>query len=1029
MAWASEADLEVVFMEDLGELGYALHHGAEISPEMRKPMRTSFRETFLLPVFFDALKRLNPELPDTAIQEAAARVHDVVFATDVVQENRRLHDLIVNGVPLTYFADGEERNARVQLVDWSNENNDWRAINQVDVVGKNPRIPDVVLFLNGLPLVVVELKGTEGADIDAAYRQIDTYKEDIPDLFRTTLLTVISDGFNARYGSLSAGLDRFMRWRTVDGETIVAENSTLALQTLTQGLLTPEMLLDMLRWFVVFEDEGKGPIKKIAGYHQFHAVRKAVDTVLGARGTDGKGGVIWHTQGSGKSLLMTFLAGRMMHHSGLENPTLLVLTDRNDLDNQLFGTFGRCKDLLGEEPVQAESISDLKALLNREVGGIVFSTIQKFRPEKGEVFPELTSRSNVIVMVDEAHRTQYGFEAKLKKDTGEVQHGLAYQLRQALPNAVYVAFTGTPVELVGANTRSVFGEYIDVYDIAQAVEDGATVPIYYEARVAKIELDEDLSEELDEEFDEATDTLEDSHAAAVAKKWSRVEALVGAEKRLDTVVEDILSHFDARIEAIDGKAMIVCMSRRICVEVYERIVAARPDWHSDTDDRGAVKVIMTGNATDPAEFRPHVRSKTRQEVIRNRAKDPEDPLKIVIVRDMWLTGFDAPCMHTLYVDKPMKGHGLMQAIARVNRVFQNKPAGLIVDYIGIAADLKNALAHYSQSDQKQTGISEAEAVAAFLDTLDVARSQFHGFDYSSSLGGTPAERLKVLPAALDHILQKERDAGDGSGAVKRFNDAVASLVKAFKLASGSTQAKAHTEEVAFFSAVRSGLEKVGAGNGANKSGSPDFAIQQLVNRAVASTEVVDILEACGFDRPDISVLSDAFMIEIQNMKHRNLAVEALKKLLNGEITSRTRTNVVRKEEFSSRLEQAIANYHNRSVDALQVLQELIEIAKDLRDEPEDGLSQEERAFYDALALNDSAVEIMSNEELRVIATELVDTVRKNSGTDWWRRDNVRAKMRVTVKKILQRHGFPPDLAMDAVKTVLRQAEALATAVS
>jgi type I restriction enzyme R subunit len=1024
MAWASEADLEAVFMEDLGELGYLLHHGSEISPEMRNPMRTSFRETFLLPVFFDALKRLNPELPDTAIQEAATRVHDVVFATDVVQENRRLHDLLVNGVALTYFADGEELNTRVQIVDWENRQNDWRAVNQVDVVGKNPRIPDVVLFLNGLPLVVVELKGTEGAEIDAAYRQIDTYKEDIPDLFRTTLLTVISDGLNARYGSLSAGLDRFMRWRTIDGETIVEENSALALQTLTKGLLDQQTLLDMLRWFVVFEDEGKGPIKKIAGYHQFHAVRKAIQTILTAQGGDGKGGVIWHTQGSGKSLLMTFLAGRVMRHPGLENPTLVVLTDRNDLDNQLFATFGRCKDLLGEDPVQADSISDLKILLNREVGGVVFSTIQKFRPEKGEVFPELTSRSNVIVMVDEAHRTQYGFEAKLKKETGEVRHGLAYQLRQALPNAVYVAFTGTPVELVGANTRGVFGEYIDVYDIAQAVEDGATVPIYYEARVARIELDEEVSDELDEEFDEATETMEESEAAAVARKWSRVEALVGADKRLDTVVEDILKHFDARLEAMDGKAMIVCMSRRICVEVYDRIIAARPDWHGDTDDAGRVKVIMTGSATDPAEFRPHIRSKSRQEVIRNRTKDPSDPLKLVIVRDMWLTGFDAPCMHTLYVDKPMRGHGLMQAIARVNRVFRDKPAGLVVDYIGIAAELKNALAHYSQSDQQQTGISEAEAVTAFLDALDVSRAQFHGFDYSAALGGTPAQRLQVLPGALDHILQKDRQ--DEGGAVKRFNDAAAALVKAFKLASGSPQAAEHTEEVAFFSAVRSGLEKVGAGPAGRSSQNPDFAIQQLVNRAVASTEVVDILEACGFDRPDISVLSDAFMIELQNMKHKNLAVEALKKLLNGEISTKTRTNVVRKEEFSSRLEQAITKYHNRSVDALQILQELIEIAKDLRDEPDDGLSSEERAFYDALAQNNSAVEIMSNDELRVIAAELVDTVRKNSGTDWWRRDNVRAKMRIAVKKILQRHGYPPDLASGAVKTVLRQAEALAT---
>ena len=770
-------------------------------------------------------------------------------------------------------------------------------------------------------------------------------------------------------------------------------------------------------------DEGKGPIKKIAGYHQFHAVRKAVASIGEARGQDGKGGVIWHTQGSGKSLLMTFLAGRVMHHSDFQNPTLLILTDRNDLDNQLFATFGRCKALLGEDPVQAENVANLQDLLNRDVGGVIFSTIQKFRPEKGEVFPELTNRSNVIVMVDEAHRTQYGFEAKLVKETGEIRHGLAYQLRQALPNAVYVAFTGTPVSLVGADTVGVFGEYIDVYDIAQAVQDGATVPIYYEARVAKIELDQDVASGLDDDFDEATETLEEDQTAAAARKWSRVEALVGADKRLDAVVEDILTHFGARLEAIDGKAMIVCMSRRICAEVYARIISARPDWHSDTDDEGVVKVIMTGSATDPAELRPHVRSKSRQEAIRNRMKDPADPLRIVIVRDMWLTGFDAPCMHTLYVDKPMKGHGLMQAIARVNRVFKNKPAGLIVDYIGIASELKNALSHYSQSDQDQTGIDEAAAIGAFLDALDVARAQFHGFDYMHVLDAPAGERLRFLPSALDFILAKDRDE-DGSG-YKRFNDAVAALVQGYKLASGSPQATAHAEEVAFFSAVRSGLQKLQPSAGQPPNQTPDFAIQQLVNRAVASTEIVDILEACGFDRPDISVLSDAFMIELQGMEHKNLAVEALKKLLNGEIASRTRTNVVRKEEFSSRLEQAIAKYHNRSVDALQILQELINIAKDLREEPEDGLTPAERAFYDALAQNDSAVEVMSNADLRIIAAELVSTVRSNSGTDWWRRENVRAKMRVAVKKILQRYGYPPDLASEAIKLVLKQAEALA----
>lgn len=1025
MAWTSEADLEAWFMEELGDLGFSLHHGAEISPEVRDPMRTSFRQTILAPVFLDALRRLNPDLPAAALQEAATRVTDIVFASDVIQENRRIHGLLVKGIPLTYFADGEDRNAVVRIVDWSDRENDWRAVNQVDVVGATPRIPDVVLFLNGLPLVVIELKGTEGADLEAAFRQTETYKADIPDLFRTTLLTVVSDGLHARYGSLSAGLDRFMRWRTVDGENLVPENSALALETLAKGLLRPETLLSMLRWFVVFEDEGKGPIKKIAGYHQFHAVRKAVDTILDARGGDGKGGVIWHTQGSGKSLLMAFLAGRVMHHDVMENPTLLVLTDRNDLDNQLFGTFGRCKDLLGEDPVQADSIQALKDLMNRNVGGIVFSTIQKFRPETGEVFPQLTDRSNVVVLVDEAHRTQYGFEAKMNRETGEVRHGLAYQLRQALPNAVYVAFTGTPVELVGANTRAVFGDYIDIYDISQAVEDGATVPIYYEARVARIELDEDLGAEIDEAFDDATEDLEDDQAVAAARKWSRVEALVGATNRLDTVVADILSHFDARLEAMDGKAMIVCMSRRICVDVYDRIVAARPDWHGNTDDTGKVKVVMTGNATDPAEMQPHIRSKARQEAIRNRAKDPDDDLKIVIVRDMWLTGFDAPCMHTLYIDKPMKGHGLMQAIARVNRVFRDKPAGLVVDYIGIASDLKRALSHYSNADQQKTGIDEQEAVAAFLDALDVARSQMHGFDYQGVLSGTPTERLRILPAALDFILQQDRQ-GEG-GAVKRFNENVAALVKAFKLASGSPQATDHAEEVAFFSALRAGLEKLGRGDGGRGGSSPDFAIQQLLNRAVASTEVVDILEACGFDRPDISVLSEAFMIELQNMEHKNLAVEALKKLLNGEITTRTRTNVVRREEFSTRLERAIASYHNRSVDALQILQELIAIAKDLQSEPEDDLTDAERAFYDALAANESAVEIMGNEELRVIATELVRTVQNNAGTDWWRRVNVRARMRVEVKKILKRHGYPPDLASEAIKTVLRQAEALSAA--
>lgn len=1027
MAWNSESDLEDSMMQKLAGLGYAAVSGAEISPEKRDPERRSFHEAILRKVFQKAVRRLNPELSDGAVQEVIARVTDEVFAGDLMAENRRLHGLITGGVPITYFSGGEERHERARLVDWIDEDNAWHAVNQVDLVGRNARIPDIVIYLNGLPLVVVELKGTEGADIEAAFNQIETYKADIPNLFRTSLFSVISDGLNARYGTLSAGFDRFMRWRTVDGETILSEREGLALNTLTEGLLNRPVLLDMLRWFTVFEDEGKGPIKKTAGYHQFHAVRKAMESILGARGDDGKGGVIWHTQGSGKSLLMAFLAGRAMHLQDLENPTVLVLTDRNDLDNQLFATFGRCKELLGETPVQADSIEELKVLLNRQVGGIVFSTIQKFRPERGQDFPKLTDRSNVIVMVDEAHRTQYGFEARMDRETGEVRHGLAHHLRTALPKAVYVAFTGTPVELVGANTRSVFGDYIDVYDIAQAVEDGATVPIYYEARVARVEIAEELRDSLDEEFDEATEALPADEAGAAAKKWSQIEKLVGAGPRLDAVVADILEHFDARLEAIDGKAMIVCMSRRICVEVYERIVAARPDWHSETDETGAVKVVMTGGATDPLNFQPHIRSRTKLEALRKRFRDTGDPLKLVIVRDMWLTGFDAPCMHTLYVDKPMKGHGLMQAIARVNRVFAGKPAGLIVDYIGLAADLKKALSHYSQGDQAQTGVDEREAVAAFLSALEVARGLFHGFDYSRVLGGTATDRLEILPAAGNHVLRQARDDGrEGHKDFgKRFLDAVAALARAFKLAAGTPEAKVHAEEVAFFLAVRSALQKLDVKGGGGRNSSPDFAIEQLLNRAVASTEVVDILEACGFDRPDISVMSEEFLLEIQHMQHKNLAVEALKKLLNGEIKARTRGNIVQNQKFSERLTSAIARYHNRSVDALQVIQELIGMARELSAVPEDGMSEAERSFYDALAQNESAVEVMDNDQLKVIATELVRSVRENSGVDWWQRDDVRAKMRVAVKRILRRYGYPPDLQADAVKLVIKQAEAMA----
>jgi type I restriction enzyme R subunit len=1039
MAFASEDDLEQWALTELKDMGFAYLHGSELSPETSTPARESFRDTLLLDRLSDAVKRLNPHLPQDAVRTAINEIRDSKFSGDLLSENRRIHTIMTSGVPVAWMENGEERNDIARLVDFENSENDWLVVNQFELVGQTARRPDVIIFLNGMPLIVIELKGTQTGTLKGAYNQVETYKSHVPDLFRTNLFNVISEGVTARYGSLSANFDRFMNWRTLDGANLVEEGSDLALQTLMHGLLDQAVILEMMRFCTVFEDEGKGPIKKIAAYHQFHAVRKAVRAVLSAHGEDGRGGVMWHTQGSGKSLLMTFLAGRLMHDPRLENPTIVVITDRNDLDNQLFATFSRCSALFGEIPVQAEDVPDLRRkLADRKVGGVIFATIQKFRPEKGNAdFGELTNRSNIIVFADEAHRSQYGFDAKLNRETGETKYGFAHHLRMALPNAVYVGFTGTPISLVGADTQAVFGDYIDVYDIAQAVSDGATVPIYYEGRVARIQLAEDVGELLDAEFEEIIEDAEadgvefdDDSKGAMTSRWTQLEKLVGSGPRLDKVVEDILVHFDARIEAMDGgKAMIVCMSRRICVEVYQRIVAARPDWHADEDASGAVKVVMTGAAQDPAEFQPHIRSKARLEGLRTRYRDPSDELKLVIVRDMWLTGFDAPCMHTMYTDKPMKGHGLMQAITRINRVFGSKPAGLVVDYIGLAADLKAALKHYSQADQKQTGVDQGAAVHALETQIDIMRSMFFDVPYMEAVKGTPADRIRILPVAIQHVLTLQVDGKDPENredSKKRFMKAVAGLVKAFRIAAGSPEASHHKDEVGFFVAVHAAIRKMDAvTQTARTAEDAELAIAQLLNRAVASTEVVDILEAAGVDRPDISVLSEDFLLGLQSMPHKNLAVEALKKLLNGEIRTRTRTNRTQNEAFSKRLQEAMSRYHNRSIDALQVIQEMIEMARELQQQPADGLSPDEVAFYDALAQNESARELIGNEELRVIAQELMTAIQATSSVDWWRKQNVRTKMRVTIKRILRKHGFPPDLQAESVKKVLQQAEVLA----
>ena len=896
----------------------------------------------------------------------------------------------------------------------------------------------MVLFVNGLPLAVLELKNAaaENATIADAYEQLQTYKAQISGLFRANAVLVISDGIEARIGSLTADRDRFMPWRTVDGEAF-AKRHEGELDVLLQGVFERATFLALIRDFVVFGDEGKGPFKIIAGYHQFHGARKAMREAITASqpGGDRKIGVIWHTQGSGKSLLMAFFAGLAVNSEALENPTLVVLTDRNDLDDQLFSTFGLCRDLIRQAPEQADSREDLKRLLRRASGGVIFTTLQKFSPERGEEnFPELTDRRNVIVMADEAHRSQYGFDAKLNAATGLRRYGYAHYVRQAMPNASFIGFTGTPIESADVSTPAIFGQYIDIYDITRAVEDGATVPIYYESRLARIELEESEKPLIDAEIEALVEDETLTEAEKAKAKWAAVEMLVGAKKRLSLIAADMVAHLEARIEAMDGKAMAVCMSRRICVALYDEIIALRPDWHSASDEAGAIKIVMTGSASDPLAWQQHIGNKRRRDGLAKRARDQSDPLRLVLVCDMWLTGFDAPCMNTMYVDKPMRGHGLMQAIARVNRVFKDKPGGLIVDYIGIAQNLRKALGDYTREDQECTGIDEEQAVAVMMERRAQVRDVFHGFDFQPGITGQPRARLACLAGAMDWVLRwsedeaaKVSDPEEKKKAFRRYLDMVLELSKAYTLASASDEAREIRDEVGFFQAVRAAIAKSTA-TGKISEKDRAFAVQQLIDRAVASTEIIDILKIAGIQTADISILSDEFLVEVQGMEKKNLALEALKKLLAGEIASQNKTNLVESRAFSKRLEDAVARYHAGAISAVEMIQELISIAKDLKAAKargeELGLSPEEIAFYDALAENDSAVEAMGDERLRVIAHELLEQLRQNVTVDWHQRESARARMRILVKRILKRFGYPPDLADEAVQTVLAQAEIL-----
>jgi type I restriction enzyme R subunit len=988
-----------------------------------------------------ALVRLNPSLPPEALDDAYRKLMRS-DAPSLIERNRAVHRMLVDGITVEYRrADGSIAGAQARVLDFdAPENNDWLAVNQFTLVeGQHTRRPDVVVFVNGLPLAVIELKNPadENATIWSAFAQLETYQAQIPALFTYNAALVVSDGVQARIGALGAGREWFKPWRTIGGRED-APASLSALQVLLAGVFEQRRFLDLVRSFIVFEDLGGGALsKKIAGYHQFHAVNVAVEETLRAaqaaaaaprQFTEGPGryeagtnpggdpgdrrvGVVWHTQGSGKSLTMAFYAGRVILEPSMANPTIVVLTDRNDLDDQLFGTFARCRDLLRQAPVQAADRADLREKLRVGSGGVVFTTIQKFFPEeRGDRHPVLSDRRNIVVIADEAHRSQYDFI-----------DGFARHMRDALPHASFIGFTGTPIEKADASTRAVFGDYISVYDIQRAVADGATVPIYYENRLARLELRESERPRIDPDFEEVTEGEEVERKEQLKSKWAQQEAIVGSENRLKLVARDLVGHFENRLAAMDGKAMVVCMSRRIAVELYRQVVALRPEWHGDGDDEGSIKVVMTGSASDPIAMQPHIRNKPRREVLAGRFRDPSDPFRIVIVRDMWLTGFDAPSLHTMYVDKPMRGHGLMQTIARVNRVFRDKPGGLVVDYLGLAEELKAALATYTESGGTgRTAIDQVEAVALMLGKYEVCCGLFHRFDWSPWVSGTAGERLSVLPAAQEHILAQE----DGKARLLR---SVTELSQAFALAVPHEAALEIRDDVGFFQAVRSVLAK-GTSSDRRTDEELDHAIRQIVARAVASDEVIDIFAAAGLRRPDISILSDEFLAEVRGMPQRNLAVELLRKLLAGEIKSRSRRNIVQARSFADLLEQSLRRYQNRAIETAQVIEELIALAADMRAANargvELGLTEDELAFYDALETNDSAVAILGEPELLAIARELTASVRANVTIDWTIRDNVRAQLRVLVKRILRKHGYPPDKQEKATRTVLEQAEVL-----
>ncbi len=1070
MTKITENSIETVATETLQSIGWEYVHGLTIAPGAERAERESFGQIILTHRLRKAVARLNPDIPANAQEQAVQKVLRI-YSPDLLHNNETFHQFLVEKVKIPYQQDGYERSYEVNLIDFDNPlNNEFLAVNQYTIIENNQnKRPDILLFINGMPLVVIELKNAadENATIRKAFDQIQTYKATIPSLFTYNAVCVISDGMECRAGSISAGFSRFMVWKSADGK-IEASRFIPQLEILIKGMLNPATLLDLARNFIVFEKSKKedpktGIIKvetekKLAAYHQYYAVNKAVESTLKAASADGnrKGGVVWHTQGSGKSISMVFYTGKIV--LSLNNPTVVVITDRNDLDDQLFETFAASKQLLRQEPVQAKDREDLKGLLKVASGGIVFTTIQKFLPEAGRVeYDRLSDRTNIVVIADEAHRTQYGFEAKLidekDKETKEVvgkriAYGFAKYMRDALPNATYIGFTGTPIESTDINTPAVFGQYVDIYDISKSVADGATVKIYYESRLAKVNLDEEgrrLIEEFDKELEEDEEITDKQRTKA---KWTKLEAIVGNQQRVKNLAKDIVTHFEQRQAVFDGKGMIVAMSRRIAVDLYNEIINLRPEWHNDDLSKGVIKVVMTASSADGPVMQKLHTTKAERKTLSNKMKDPADPMKLVIVRDMWLTGFDAPCLHTMYIDKPMRGHTLMQAIARVNRVFKDKPGGLVVDYLGIASDLKKALSFYSDSGGKgDPAEGQEKAVAAMLEKLEVVRQLFFeksktkeaimiaepsayyadypgtGFNYKRFFSASPKEKLSIILQAEEHILGLE----DGKN---RFIREVTLLSQAFVLSIPHEKALAVKEEVAFFQAVKARLVKFVISGAGRPDIDIETAIKQIVDEALSSEQVIDIFDAAGIKKPEISILSEEFLLEIKGMKHQNLALELLKKILNDEIKIRSKTNLVKGKALLEMLETAIKKYNNGLLTTAEIIQFLVdEVAKKIKEHDERekhlGLSKEEIAFYDALAENKSAVEVLGDEKLRIIAIEVAEKIKANATIDWTIRESARAKLMVLVKRTLTKYGYPPDMQQKAIDTVLKQAELLA----